>query len=301
MKPLQASSGDVIADRRADYAEMLFAVGEHAAAAELLLSALELAPSWALGWFRLGEMQEALGALDEAARSWMTALRLEPADRPGAALKLALIGHASQAVAAPSAFVEALFDQYVGSFDSSLVGKLGYRVPHHVLEAIRARGERRFSLALDLGCGTGLMGEMLRPVTERLEGYDLSAGMLRKALEKGVYDHLAKADISAFSYSGPKADLVTAADVFIYMGALQPVVSTVAGLLADGGLLAFSLEKLAGDDDFRLQPSRRYAHSENYVRRLLEQNGLTLLSLDERALRQDRGEPVAGMIVVAGR
>ncbi len=85
------------------------------------------------------------------------------------------------------------------------------------------------------------------------------------------------------------------------MGALQPVVSTVAGLLADGGLLAFSLEKLAGDDDFRLQPSRRYAHSENYVRRLLEQNGLTLLSLDERALRQDRGEPVAGMIVVAGR
>ncbi len=87
----------------------------------------------------------------------------------------------------------------------------------------------------------------------------------------------------------------------IYMGALQPVVSTVAGLLADGGLLAFSLEKLAGDDDFRLQPSRRYAHSENYVRRLLEQNGLTLLSLDERALRQDRGEPVAGMIVVAGR
>ena len=58
MKPLQASSGDLNADRRADYAEMLCADGDHAAAAELLLGALELTPQWAMGWFRLGEMQQ---------------------------------------------------------------------------------------------------------------------------------------------------------------------------------------------------------------------------------------------------
>jgi len=70
MKPLQASSGDLNADRRADYAEMLHASGDHAAASELLLGALELAPQWAVGWFRLGEMQEAAGALDPAAQAW---------------------------------------------------------------------------------------------------------------------------------------------------------------------------------------------------------------------------------------
>ena len=64
MKPLPRSSGDLLADRRADYAEMLFGSGDHAAAAELMLGALELAPDWALGWFRLGEMHEAAGALD---------------------------------------------------------------------------------------------------------------------------------------------------------------------------------------------------------------------------------------------
>ncbi|ESX88166.1 hypothetical protein X755_28430 [Mesorhizobium sp. LNJC405B00] len=37
--------------------------------------------------------------------------------------------------------------------------------------------ENRPSLAL--GCGTGLMGEKLRPVAERLEGYDISAAMLK--------------------------------------------------------------------------------------------------------------------------
>ncbi|TJV01793.1 MAG: SAM-dependent methyltransferase, partial [Mesorhizobium sp.] len=53
MKPLQASSGYLTADRRADFAEMLLASGEPAQAAELLLGALELAPQWAAGWFRL--------------------------------------------------------------------------------------------------------------------------------------------------------------------------------------------------------------------------------------------------------
>ncbi|MGO4833463.1 SAM-dependent methyltransferase, partial [Rhizobiaceae sp. 2RAB30] len=37
MKPLPLASGDLLADRRADYAEMLFASGDHAAAAELML------------------------------------------------------------------------------------------------------------------------------------------------------------------------------------------------------------------------------------------------------------------------
>lgn len=69
MKPFQASSGDSNADRRADFAEMLFVSGEAAQAAELLLGALELAPQWAAGWFRLGEMQEAAGFLDQAAQA----------------------------------------------------------------------------------------------------------------------------------------------------------------------------------------------------------------------------------------
>ncbi|TIV44407.1 MAG: SAM-dependent methyltransferase, partial [Mesorhizobium sp.] len=69
--------------------------------AELLLGALELAPQWAVGWFRLGEMLEAAGFLDQAAQAWTMALKLDPVDRLGASLKLQLIGNAPAAAAPP--------------------------------------------------------------------------------------------------------------------------------------------------------------------------------------------------------
>ena len=47
-----------------------------------MLGALELAPRWALGWFRLGEMPEAAGATAEAVAAWRMVLALDPRDRP---------------------------------------------------------------------------------------------------------------------------------------------------------------------------------------------------------------------------
>jgi predicted TPR repeat methyltransferase len=299
MKPLQASSGDLLVDRRADYAQMLHAAGDHAAAAELMRGALDLAPDWALGWFRLGEMLETAGLLDGAAEAWTTSLKRDPSDRAGAALRLELIGRALPGKTLPSAFVEALFDQYADTFDASLVGRLEYRIPDLLDRAIRAAAQRPFRLAIDLGCGTGLMGERLRPISGRLEGYDISAGMLRKAREKGVYDLLARADLRDFSRGGENPDLVTAADVFMYVGALDGIFAAVAAMLDRDGLFAFSVETASSGVDFALQPSRRYAHCEAYVRRMLAARGLQALSLSREIIRRDRGQPVEGLIVVA--
>lgn len=302
MKPLQASSGDLNADRRADYAEMLHASGDHAAAAELLLGAMELVPQWAMGWYRLGEMQETAGAFDLAAQAWAMSLKLDPADRQGAALKLQLIGRGPASQAPPSAFVETLFDHYAESFEESLVEKLGYRMPEFLQLAIRSARSGRFGLVVDLGCGTGLMGEWLRPIADRLEGVDISAKMLKKARAKSLYDKLTKSDLQDFQYGGPLSDLVTAADVFIYVGALDGLVRNIAAMLAENGLFAFSVEKLGdgeGDGDFALRPSRRYAHSQAYVRRVLADNGFSILSVETKIIRQDRRHAVDGLAVVA--
>jgi len=301
LTPLQLSSGDLLADRRADYAEMLYASGEHAAAAELLLAALELTPLWTLGWFRMGEMHEAAGAFEAAAEAWRTALKLDPADRAGAALKLELVGRAAASSAPPAAFVEALFDQYAGSFDTSLVEKLGYRVPDLLFDAIARTGHPRFAHAVDLGCGTGLMGEKLRPVAGFLEGIDISAAMLRKAEARGIYDRLTKADLQTLDLPAGKADLVTAADVFMYVGSLDGVVARVAAGLATGGLFAFSVEHHPGPEPFLLRETRRYAHTRAYVEEVVRGAGLSLVSLDDAVIRQDRNAPVDGLIVVASR
>lgn len=309
--PLPRSSGDTIANRRADYAEMMFGEGQAAAAAELMMSAMEIAPGWTLGWFRLGEFHEAAGAMAEAEQAFRMCLKLDPVDQSGAALKLALAGASEPIDRPPSAFVEALFDQYAPTFDASLVGKLGYKAPDLLAAAIGAastmlppqpdggEGLRLFRRALDLGCGTGLMGERLRPLVDELIGYDISAAMLKKAAAKNVYDRLEKVDLQTLDGEGFNADLVTAADVFLYLGALDRIARTAHAMLQLGGLFAFSVEAHDGDGDFVLLPSRRYAHSEAYIRRLLEMRGFTVLALERGTIRLDRKEPIQGLIVVA--
>jgi predicted TPR repeat methyltransferase len=300
-KPLQTSSGDLLADRRADYADMLFASGDHAAAAEVMLGALELAPEWSFGWFRLGEFCEAAGDLAGAVQAWRTAQKLDPDDRAGARLKLELAGAEPASGSAPGAFVEALFDQYAEKFDHALVKTLAYRVPDLLAAAIAAQGWERFAHAVDLGCGTGLMGERLRPLADRLDGYDISAEMLRKARAKNVYDRLEKADLQAMAWHETPVDLVTAADVFMYVGALERVTALAASMLLPAGMFAFSVERHAGPEDFVLRPSRRYAHSEAYVRSVLAAQGFELQSLDAQTIRMDRGEAIEGLVVVAVR
>jgi predicted TPR repeat methyltransferase len=247
----------------------------------------------------MGEMHEAAGALDQAAEAWLMAQKLDPHDRAGAALKLELIGRLPASDAPPGAFVEALFDQYAQSFDKALVEKLDYRVPELLAAAIAQTGRTNFAHAIDLGCGTGLMGERLRPIATFLEGCDISAAMLKKAEAKGIYDRLFKADLQSLALPPGAADLVAAADVFMYVGALDRIVASVAAGLSAGGMFAFSVERHDGPEDFVLRPSRRYAHSEGYLRKVLTASGLGLSSLESEIIRQDRGEAVWGFIVVA--
>nr|WP_274630726.1 methyltransferase domain-containing protein [Mesorhizobium shangrilense] len=280
---------------------MLFASGDIEAAAELMRGAMDLAPEWSLGWYRLGEFHEAAGATEGAVDAWRMARELDPADRTGAALKLQLAGAEPQQANPSSGFAETLFDQYAKTFDESLVGKLGYRVPDLLADAIRSHAPPQFDLAVDLGCGTGLMGEKIQPVAKRLDGYDISAEMLKKARARNVYDRLVKADLLEMDYGSDAADLVVAADVFIYLGALERVTRLAAAMLRKAGLYAFSVERHEGTEDFKLRPSRRYAHAEHYVRRVLADAGFHVLSVAIEVIRHDRGAPLDGLIVVARR
>lgn len=300
MQPLQLSSGDIVADRRASYAEMLFDAGDQAAAASLLRDTLALVPAWAAGWFRLGEMLEAADLLAESADAWREALRLDPADRLGAGLKLAAAGYLPGADMPSVAFVAALFDQYAADFDAALVERLDYRVPELLAAALVKAAPAGFAHMVDLGCGTGLMAERLAASASFMEGVDLSAGMLGKARAKGLYGRLVQADLAAFDIPAA-ADLVTAADVFMYVGALDAVFARVAVALPAGGVFAFSTEAHDGPEDFVLRPSRRFAHSQAYLRRLLAAGGLDIVSLARAPIRLDRGEAIEGFIVVARR
>ena len=290
-----ASSGDLIVDRRYAFAEGFAATGELAAAIEILGDALGMAPGWAAGWFRLGEWHQAAGDSAAAIAAWERALAADPADMLGAGLKRDLARAVPVAESMPSAFVEALFDQYADKFDESLVEKLGYRAPSLLAEALEGR---HFARAMDLGCGTGLSGEAFRAHCDWLAGCDISAAMLAQAEAKALYDRLDKRDLSAMEVGEERFDLILAVDVFAYLGALERILGWCAGSMAPGGMLAFTVE--AGESvPLALRESRRFAHSRDYLSEVLAAAGFGTVRMTEAVLRHDRGEEIRGLVVLA--
>ena len=129
------TSGDLMADRRFDFARDLQLSGDLVAAEDLFVQATDLAPGFATAWFTLGEVREQLGDRDGAIVAFRTAEMTDPGDRNGAGLRLMRLG-ASDIAGMPPTYVKALFDQYAPRFEAALVDDLGYRGPALLLAAI---------------------------------------------------------------------------------------------------------------------------------------------------------------------
>src|SRR5882724_2026012 len=82
------SSGDLLADRRFEFARDLQSKGDLVAAADLLLQATELAPDFASAWFTLGDIRQQLGEHDAAVVAFRKAHAADLGDRHGASLRL---------------------------------------------------------------------------------------------------------------------------------------------------------------------------------------------------------------------
>lgn len=256
--------------------------------------ALRLNPQAGQLWMQRGTLLMEMGRAADAATSYETALA-RGGDAHLCNYYLAAVAGREPPRNAPRDYVEGLFDKYADDFDVNLVNELKYQAPT-ILAKHLATMQRRFANVLDLGCGTGLCGRIAKSIMPRLEGVDISARMLQKAAESGVYDRLVHADILEFlrEAQGPY-DLVISADVFIYVGALEEVFRHVARCLAPGGIFCFSVEDGSDAQDLVLRPSRRYAHSDAYIRRLAAGNGLAVKHTHRAPIREDNGTPIPGL------
>jgi len=247
-----------------------------------------------------------LGRFDEARdyyRKWME----EAPDNPVPRHMLAAVTPEADLPRATDDYVRVTFDSFADTFDTHLE-RLEYRAPQLVAEALAGTGvpaQGRLDV-LDAGCGTGLCGPLLRPWARRLEGVDLSPGMLAKARSRGCYDELVESELTAHIAAHPDAfDVVTCADTFCYFGDLSAAARAAARSLRPGGHFVFSVEEaLPGEADqsgYKIRPSGRYAHTEAYVRSVLADAGLEVTSLQHEGLRCEVARPVDGLIVVARR
>ncbi|MDP2356012.1 MAG: methyltransferase domain-containing protein [Beijerinckiaceae bacterium] len=304
---MSATSGDLLADRRYAWGAGAFKERDFEGAADLFRQVIEIAPEWAPAHLSLGDSLMGLGDRAGAQIAWGHALRLDASGVLGAALKIAALGAGRAPAAAPREYVRALFDEYAPRFDTHLREKLAYRGPELILAAIeRACGLRGrefwFDRALDLGCGTGLMADELWKRVDSMNGCDLSPVMIEGALLSGKYSNLRVADVGDYlvSQGEDSSDLVVAADVFVYIGDLEPLFAQSARVIERGGLFAFSVQRAEGAE-WSVGADLRYAHSRAYLGRLASKHGFEVAVLDDASTRKDAGVDVPGLVAVLAR
>jgi predicted TPR repeat methyltransferase len=284
----------------ANLARLSRATGDHAASVAAGERLYALRPSEKLKaavsrsyflWF------DAVDRDPEVAKKVAAAWRaFDPSD-PVAEHMLAALRGGQAPARASDRYVARHFDEFAPTFDQTLRA-LGYRGPEHAAVALkRALPEAKGDLDIvDLGCGTGLLGPLVRPFARRLVGVDLAAKMLERAAEQGTYDELVQREVTAFLLGHPQSfDVALCLDTLVYIGDLEPVVRALASSLRPGGCFVFTIELLADAPPgatYSLHVAGRYAHAEPYVRATLAAHGLVVEHAEPIVVRIEYGEPV---------
>ena len=303
-RPVEAiAATDAVLAARADdsnalslRARALARLGLHDQALAACDRVLAVEPGLTEVWTQRGGLLRETGRLAEAAQAFEQAIA-SGGDPELNGFYLAAVRSAAPPCAAPEPYVEGLFDAYSAGFEQHLVGVLDYRAHIVLADNLQGLGARPFASALDLGCGTGLCGPLVRPQVTRLTGIDLARRMLDQARALGVYDRLERAEgVAWLASSGESFDLIVCADVVVYIGDLSPLFEALRQGLARGGVFCFSAERASREGaGFELLPSLRYAHSEHYLRELASRHGFEVARLLHAPIREDQQQPVDGL------
>jgi predicted TPR repeat methyltransferase len=262
--------------------------------------------------------------------------------------------------------VMGLYEGYADHFDDHLTKSLKYKTPDLLRAMLLAlepmcgtgsadahdgscssgdggSGGTRWLRCLDLGCGTGLSGVVLRSLSDFLEGVDLSPAMVEKARERDIYDHLCDgecpdtmptpvpmlmpmrredpsyiqvtpflagelvATVRERANDGLCYDLLVACDVLVYLGDLGPLFDQATRVVPTGGIFAFTVEEAGGlgggeggksDSGWRITPTGRYIHSQQYLRDVAAASGFRVRRMESSVLRRQKGVDVKGLLVV---
>jgi predicted TPR repeat methyltransferase len=261
---------------------------------------LQIQPEHLSGLNNLAYLYHKCGFSKEAAALYVKILELDP-QRVGAGHMLAALTGARRNHT-PSRYIREVFDQFSGHYETTLVEKLEYRLPAALLDfVLKQSGRTKFSSLLDLGCGTGLAGELFAAHCPSMTGVDLSAKMVEIASRKQLYEKLQVAEIIDFLAvaQAQSYDLVIASDVLPYIGDLTPLFGAVQRAAELHTLFCFSVEDESGEsaqDQPRLRASGRFGHSHHCVKTSAEKTGWQILAAQRLDLRKERNGWIRGCL-----
>lgn len=262
----------------------LLGVGVHATRPEtagaMMARALAAEPTRVDFGFAVAKILIDRGDYPNAARVARRALALEPGQLE-LKTSLAAIGsilYARTQGRADPAFLGRTYDDLGPRLTPNPYAKRLRTWVEPLLPTIGREGSRRL---LDIGCGTGPIGDEFHAWFASLTGCDMSERSLRIARSKGRYRRLVKADIMDFLRAEPAEsyDMVTAAGSFCYFGDLSELLVLCRKLLTDGGLIAFTIFRSEHPEPERDPQKEVYGifkHSEAYIEKVAADANLSV-------------------------
>jgi len=260
--------------------------------------AATLFPEYADAYHNIGSTLIEMGQTDKALPALQRAAQLDPGNHSAKYMAAVLSGESPKS--APPEYVKELFNQYSNRFDKHLTRQLSYKTPQLLRNSLdKAIGkQKQFEKVLDLGCGTGLGGEVFRDVSGHMSGVDISRDMIGIAGKKALYHQLYVSEINEFlADCRENFDLVIAADVLVYFGDLEPLFSCLEKRLNHGACFIFSTESCP-DEAYTLRSTGRFAHGTNYIKALAEKHQCKVVNVTPVVLRKEGDKPVEGEIFI---
>jgi predicted TPR repeat methyltransferase len=277
---------------------ILSAIGDTSGAISYIERSLQLEPSNTDTMYNLAGLYNCDCQNSAAIELLERLLKICPDHSPASHMLSALTGEVTES--APARYVAETFNKYAGRFDQHIRDSLGYTVPDVMAEMVgEIFNNKKFAESLDLGCGTGLSGSAFSGLTERITGVDLSVQMLDRAAEKKIYAQLECAEVLRFlAEAEQRYDLFIITDVLIYIGKIEPLLSAIARVAKPKAVIACSIERFEGTEDYTLRQSGRYAHSREYLSTAAESAGFPVIAHQEHGIRKENNIWIPGDLYI---
>ncbi|MGB1540117.1 MAG: methyltransferase, partial [Rickettsiales bacterium] len=275
--------------------------GEFEDAATRLKMVVKFRPQHVDAWYQLGICASESGDVADAEEAYQQVLHLNPAHEE-ARFMLAVaspmaLPQEQQPKFTPLSLATPYFDDMAADYDVEQLEVLGYHGHERLHESVSKflKPDYRHYHIVDLGCGTGLVGTLFRDVAGKMEGVDISPAMLEQAANRrdskgrAVYDELHTVDLRRFllDQTPTSVDIITAANVFPYVGGLTPVFDGAVHILKVGGLFAFTVEETDAPEFGLIAGEGRFGHQDAYIIEQAKRVGMDVVESRPVALYDD--------------
>ena len=257
-------------------------------------------PNHALSHNELGNCYMRTHESEQAIGHFNSYLALVKNDECGVKMKLAYLNSGEMPARLAPEIVTQTYEQKATTWDQDIKRPNMEFLGPQIIAATVEKTRQKFphQAILDLGCGTGICGELLKPYIASIVGIDLSPHMLKIAQQKSIYTQLVCMDIESYlSSSTEQFDLIVGSGILIFFADLHKIIDAVAQRLSTDGIFIFTLYK-SDNGNISIRNNIHFAHSISHIEDCAKQAGLNVELTNEVIHEFDFGQPQWGYAVV---